>query len=197
LQRSFSDTLSQTANVNTETVSNITSTDFPNHYPGESADATWSTDGFSKQFSINFHKHSPNDAVFSLVGIDASIANAFRRILLAELPTLAIEDVFVEQNTSIIQDEVLAHRLGLIPLKGSKEGLKWLKWRNKGREEEGEKGDVASDFNTVVMELKVTCEWRKGGQDLARRGEGDPEKLYENANGTCRVVGRDVRMGGS
>ena len=30
---------------------------------------------------------------------------------------MAIEKVFIYNNTSIIQDEVLAHRLGLIPIK--------------------------------------------------------------------------------
>jgi DNA-directed RNA polymerase I and III subunit RPAC1 len=30
---------------------------------------------------------------------------------------MAIEKVYVMNNTSIIQDEVLAHRLGLIPIK--------------------------------------------------------------------------------
>ena len=52
-----------------------------------------------------------------MVGIDASIANSFRRILLSEVPTMAIEKVHVYNNTSVIQDEILAHRLGLIPLK--------------------------------------------------------------------------------
>ena len=52
-----------------------------------------------------------------MVGVDAAIANALRRILLAEVPSMAIEKVFINNNTSIIQDEVLAHRLGLIPIK--------------------------------------------------------------------------------
>ena len=56
---------------------------------------------------------------FDLIGVDASLANAFRRILLAEIPTMAIEKVYVYNNTSVIQDEVLAHRLGLIPLKAN------------------------------------------------------------------------------
>lgn len=30
---------------------------------------------------------------------------------------MAIERVYVSENTSVIQDEVLSHRLGLIPLK--------------------------------------------------------------------------------
>lgn len=33
-----------------------------------------------------------------------------------QLPTMAIEKVLIANNTSVIQDEVLAHRLGLIPL---------------------------------------------------------------------------------
>ena len=32
------------------------------------------------------------------------------------LPTMAIEKVLIANNTSVIQDEVLAHRLGLIPI---------------------------------------------------------------------------------
>ena len=54
--------------------------------------------------------------VFDMIGIDASLANAFRRIMLSEVPTMAIELVYISNNTSIIQDEVLAHRLGLIPI---------------------------------------------------------------------------------
>ena len=62
---------------------------------------------------------------FDLVGVDASTANAFRRILIAEVPTMAIETVFVFNNTSVIQDEVLAHRLGLIPIKADPERFGW------------------------------------------------------------------------
>ena len=34
-----------------------------------------------------------------------------------QVPTMAIEKVFVANNTSVIQDEVLAHRLGLVPIR--------------------------------------------------------------------------------
>ncbi|KAJ1611845.1 RNA polymerase III C5 subunit [Cryptosporidium canis] len=58
-----------------------------------------------------------NDYInFDISGIDASIANALRRILLVEIPTVAIETVQIYQNNGVIQDEVLAHRLGLIPM---------------------------------------------------------------------------------
>lgn len=36
--------------------------------------------------------------------------------MIAEVPSVAIEDVYIYTNTSIVQDEVLAHRLGMVPL---------------------------------------------------------------------------------
>ena len=39
---------------------------------------------------------------FEMVGVDPSIANALRRILIAEVPTMAIEHVFYVNNTSVI-----------------------------------------------------------------------------------------------
>ena len=50
---------------------------------------------------------------FDLIGVDASFANALRRVLIAEVPTMAIEQVYIGDNTSVIPDEVLSHRLGL------------------------------------------------------------------------------------
>jgi DNA-directed RNA polymerase I and III subunit RPAC1 len=38
-----------------------------------------------------------------LVGIDPAIANAYRRILISEVPTMAIDKVFIANNTSIMQ----------------------------------------------------------------------------------------------
>ncbi|XP_015224819.1 PREDICTED: DNA-directed RNA polymerases I and III subunit RPAC1-like, partial [Cyprinodon variegatus] len=70
-----------------------------------------------QNFRIDVVHLDENSMEFDMVGIDAAIANAFRRILLAEVPTMAIEKVFIYNNTSIVQDEVLAHRLGLIPIK--------------------------------------------------------------------------------
>nr|MDO8134980.1 DNA-directed RNA polymerase subunit D [Candidatus Njordarchaeum guaymaensis] len=54
---------------------------------------------------------------FILKGVRASLANALRRIMISEVPTLAIDDVIIVENTSPMYDEVLAHRLGLIPIK--------------------------------------------------------------------------------
>jgi len=51
--------------------------------------------------------------------IKESLANALRRSL-AEVPTLAIDEVEIFRNDSALYDEVLAHRFGLVPLKTEK-----------------------------------------------------------------------------
>jgi len=70
----------------------------------------------SENFQINVVLLTKTDIEFDLIGYDPAIANALRRILLSDLPSMAIEKVHIYQNTSIMQDEVLAHRLGLLPL---------------------------------------------------------------------------------
>ena len=52
-----------------------------------------------------------------LEGISLAYANGIRRIALSEVPCMAIDDVVILENSSIMYDEMLAHRLGLIPLK--------------------------------------------------------------------------------
>lgn len=53
---------------------------------------------------------------FILRNVHASFANAIRRVMLEEVPAMAIEDVEIRKNDSVLYDEVLAHRLGLVPL---------------------------------------------------------------------------------
>jgi DNA-directed RNA polymerase subunit D len=50
-------------------------------------------------------------------GVDVPFMNALRRTILTEVPTMAIDEVVIIENSSVLQDEVLAHRLGLTPLK--------------------------------------------------------------------------------
>ncbi len=54
--------------------------------------------------------------LFSLEGASIAFANALRRIMIAEVPTLAVEWVDFHDNTSALFDEVVAQRLSLLPL---------------------------------------------------------------------------------
>lgn len=51
-------------------------------------------------------------------GAQPTFVNALRRIIMADIPIPAIEKVYIAENTSVLYDEILAHRLGMIPMKG-------------------------------------------------------------------------------
>ncbi len=53
---------------------------------------------------------------FVIEDISQEMANALRRIILTEVPTIAIKEVMFMENDSPLYDEMIAHRLGLIPL---------------------------------------------------------------------------------
>jgi len=56
-------------------------------------------------------------AIYLVKGTTPVFMNALRRTIIEAVPVLAIEDVEIRKNSSILYDEMLAHRLGLIPLK--------------------------------------------------------------------------------
>lgn len=59
---------------------------------------------------------SDEKAKFLLKDVKAAVANGLRRSMLAEVPTMAIDYVNIYDNTSVLFDEQLALRFGLIPL---------------------------------------------------------------------------------
>ncbi|KXZ47870.1 hypothetical protein GPECTOR_32g483 [Gonium pectorale] len=115
-------------------------------------DNSWDFRNFQDNFKIVINKLDKEVMEFDMIGVDPAIANALRRILIAEVPTMAIEHVFIVNNTSIIQDEVMAHRLGLVPL---------LVPPHLFDEKVAE--EAPSEKNTVVFKLDVTCKRKPDG----------------------------------
>jgi DNA-directed RNA polymerase II subunit RPB3 len=65
---------------------------------------------------IKITKLEQDKIEFRLTDADLAFANSLRRVILSEVPTMAIDMVQVTENTSPLFDEFIVHRLGLIPL---------------------------------------------------------------------------------
>jgi DNA-directed RNA polymerase subunit D len=67
--------------------------------------------------SLEILEESENRIVVKLKGIPLQYANALRRICLSGVPTFAIDDVVIIENSSVLADEGVAHRLAMTPLR--------------------------------------------------------------------------------
>ena len=67
--------------------------------------------------SLSIISQSEQKVSVKLKGIPIQYANALRRICLNGVPIYAIDTVDFLSNSSIMADEGISHRLGLIPLK--------------------------------------------------------------------------------
>jgi len=54
---------------------------------------------------------------FLLEGVSQAFANGVRRACMSEVPTLAVDEIGLYDNTSVLFDENLGLRIGLVPLK--------------------------------------------------------------------------------
>ncbi|KIY44185.1 hypothetical protein FISHEDRAFT_51756 [Fistulina hepatica ATCC 64428] len=147
--------------ITAERITNVSSTDYPGVYPGE--DHSWDIAKFKKNLRVQIQRLSNRSIEFDLVGVDASIANAFRRIMLAEVPTICVEHVYVFNNTSVIADEILAHRIGLVPLNIDPQQLEMP-------------GDKPTDRDTIIFNIDIECT----SNEKAPKGTTDPARLYHD-----------------
>ncbi|ABM80390.1 DNA-directed RNA polymerase subunit D [Hyperthermus butylicus] len=82
-------------------------------------------------------------------GFGLPLVNAIRRAAYSDVPVMAVDVVEVFENNTVLYDEIIAHRLGLIPLT-SKEALQKYK-----RPEECEKAELGDPSCYVVLRLEV------------------------------------------
>ncbi|XP_060521590.1 DNA-directed RNA polymerases I and III subunit RPAC1 [Cylas formicarius] len=124
---------------------------------------------FKKKFQIVVVRKEGYEMEFDLIGIHPFLVNTFRRLILSDVPSMAIEKVHVINNTSIMQDEVLAHRLGLIPLKADPRLFE-------------HKTDASASNNgndTLEFELKIKC---TNSKDSSKKDSSRAEDIYKNSN---------------
>ncbi|KAL5788246.1 hypothetical protein ACOSP7_005195 [Xanthoceras sorbifolium] len=91
-------------------------------------------------------------AKFELRDTDASLANALRRVMISEVPTVAIDLVEIEVNSSVLNDEFIAHRLGLIPL--TSENAMNMRF---SRDCDACDGDGQCEYCSVEFHLNAKC----------------------------------------
>ncbi len=145
-----------------------------NAYMALGIDNAWDEASFKQRLGVRVtgpaaEKGAPPDVgdalCFDLVGADAALANALRRVMLADAPSVAIEAVFIVNNTSIMPCEILAHRLGLVPLRldpallaprSAATGIPAGEGAPPGAPPAGAP-TPASEANTVVFKLHVKC----------------------------------------
>lgn len=140
-----------------------------------SYDDTWDLERYKKEFKINIISHNNNDMEFDLIGIYPALANAFRRILISEVPSMAIEKVTIVQNKTILPDEILAHRFGLIPLKANPRLFQFRMPYD----------ITGTDRDTLNYELKVKCV----KNPHRRAGHYKLEDMYLN----YQVLSKDIK----
>lgn len=133
-----------------EGITNPQNIDYAGAFANLGIDNSKSIEDFFKEMKVNILNLDDSEMTFEIIGIDAPIANALRRIIISEIPTMAIEKVTMWQNTSIIHDEVLCHRLGLIPIKVDPRAFTFKK-----------DTDEENENNCVKFKLHVKCEKKK------------------------------------
>lgn len=117
-------------------------------------DNSFKLEEFQRNVKIDILELDEERIVFDLIGVSAPIANALRRILIAEVPTMAIDRINLYQNTSIIQDEVLVHRIGLIPIRADPRVFSYVKDHPE---------EKRTSSNTLVFTLKIACSEKSDG----------------------------------
>lgn len=107
-----------------------------------------------------------DDKIIFNTDMDVSLANALRRSI-AEISILAVDEVDIYKNDSALNDQIIAHRIGLIPLKNQK--LKTgkaieLKLKVKGVSEDTEV--LSSDFGDGVVHSEMPIVYLGKGQEV-------------------------------
>ena len=98
------------------------------------------------------------EARFEIKSAQLAFANALRRAMMVDVPSLAIDEVNFYDNTSVFFDEMLSLRLGLIPIRGDVDSVRF--------QSECECGGEGCGLCQVILTLSKACEARTRKQNL-------------------------------
>jgi DNA-directed RNA polymerase subunit D len=70
----------------------------------------------AESYDVEFVDRGPREARFVVRPITPAFANGIRRAMIADVPTFSIDTVRVIENSSVMFDEQIGLRLGLVPL---------------------------------------------------------------------------------
>ncbi len=105
---------------------------------------------------IEFLNKEEDTATLLLKETNPTEVNMLRRLIIEEVPTLAIEEVAFIKNNSALYDEVLAHRLGLVALKTDLKSYD-LPTECKGKKKDEETCTKENcPHHTLLLKLKAT-----------------------------------------
>ena len=128
---------------------------------------------------MNLIKKTKEKIVFS-AETNESMANAIRRSV-NEIPILAIDEIEFHKNDSALYDEILAHRLGLIPLKMEKSLTSMEKCSCKGK-----------GCNKCTIQLKLAA---KGACTVYSKSlKGGAEAVYDKIPIVLLTEGQELEL---
>lgn len=70
----------------------------------------------TEDYEVEFIERGDREARFLVRGVTPAFANGIRRAIIADVPTLSIDTVRMIENSSVMFDEQIGLRLGLVPL---------------------------------------------------------------------------------
>ncbi|KAL0576655.1 hypothetical protein V5O48_005315 [Marasmius crinis-equi] len=145
---------------------------------------------------------------FVLENVDLAFANSVRRVMMADLPTVAIDMVEFETNTTVLPDEFISHRLGMIPLVSTHcdEAMRYTR----AREVFGLTKDLETEYlrvfcpdavtlditsNHLTIEPPMGIDFDDTGEELGKRTQDFGLPVGKNKVGAQPVLICKIRKG--